>query len=65
MCIRDSLYPLEVRGSQEEEATEEETVDPETRDEPERESVTERPRRAAAARARDRILAQAISESQD
>ena len=29
------LYPLEVRGSQEEEATREETADPETRDEPE------------------------------
>ena len=56
------LYPLEVRHTQEEEATQEEAVNPESRADPERESTTERPRRDAAARARDRIFAQAISE---
>ena len=74
------LYPLEVRYSQEEDAVGERSLDPEgdaieerlldpendsEHAEPQTEaSIPKRPRRSAAARARDRIYAQALSESQ-
>ena len=59
------LYQLEIRHTQEEEVTQEEAINSESRDDPERVSTTERPRRDAAARAQDRTFAQAISECQD
>lgn len=45
-----------VRRSQKEDTTQEDTIDLEPEDNLDQEPVTERPRRAAAARARDRIL---------
>ena len=63
------LYPLEVRYSQEGDVIEERSLSPENDSEnaePQTEaSIPKRPRRSAAARARDRIYAQALSESQD
>ena len=59
------LYPLEVQCSPEEETTREEPVEPKPVDDPERRSGQQRPKRAAAVQARDRVLAQAIDESQD
>ena len=61
------LYPLKVRRSKEEDAIQEGAVDLENKSDKEQEtqSDTEHPRRAAAARARDQILAQALSEVQD
>ena len=59
------LYPLEVQCSPEEETSQAEPVDLEPAHDSERRSGQKHPRRAAAVRARDRVLAHAISESQD
>ena len=63
-CADQHLYPLEVRDSQDQDAIQANTSDPEPNDDTDTvdTSDSEHPRRAAATRARDQIFAQAISE---